>query len=173
MKWQVPAPVAELLDAAAQSPLLVQRSHSPVLQRQEIEQALPHRDPFLFLDEVVHLDPEEGWIAARYDLKRGEAIVAGHFPGHPTWPGTLQVEAIAQAGAILYNRKHQTGGEIGLLTNILAARFIRKITPGADLYITARVLDYGQMGEVVGQVLQNGEICSVAAVRFYSLSEEI
>ncbi len=98
--------------------------------------------------------------------------MAGHFPNAPTWPGIFQVEAITQAGGLLFNHKHNIG-EIGLLTNVLAARFMGRVTPGADLYIVARMLDYGQMTEAVGQAVQNGKVCSAAATRFYSLSEEL
>ena len=175
MKWDVPPEVAEVLDVALKSPLLpgLDPSGTPVLGRNEINKALPHRDPFLFLDDILYLDEEEGLVAARYDLERGRFIMSGHFPDAPTWPGVFQIEAVAQAGGLLYNRMHKVEGEIGLLTNVLTARFVSKITPGAELYIVARVLDYGQMNETVGQTIQNGKICSVAAVRCYSLSEEL
>jgi UDP-3-O-[3-hydroxymyristoyl] N-acetylglucosamine deacetylase / 3-hydroxyacyl-[acyl-carrier-protein] dehydratase len=175
MKWDVPVEVAQVLDVALKSPLWpsLDPSCPPVLRRSEIHQALPHRDPFLFLDDILHLDEEEGIVAARYDLERGKVFLSGHFPNAPTWPGVFQIEAIAQVGGLLYNRMHKVEGEIGLLTNVLTARFVNKITPGAELYIVARVLDYGQMNETIGQTIQNGKICSVAAVRCYSLSEEL
>lgn len=175
MKWDVPVEVAQVLDGALKSPLLpgLDPSCPPVLRRSEIHQALPHRDPFLFLDDILHLDEEAGIVAARYDLEKGRVFLSGHFPDAPTWPGVFQIEAIAQAGGLLYNRMHKVEGEIGLLTNVLSARFVSKITPGAELVIVVHVLDYGQMAEIVGQTLQNGKICSVAAVRFYSLSEDL
>ena len=175
MKWDVPIELVPLLDAALKSPLLPDLDFScpPVLRRDEIHRALPHRDPFLFLDDILYLDEEQGLVAARYDLERGRVFLSGHFPDAPTWPGVFQIEAIAQVGGLVYNRTHNVQGEIGLLTNVLTARYVGKITPGADIYTVARVLDYGQMNETVGQTIQNGKICSVAAVRCYSLSEDI
>jgi 3-hydroxymyristoyl/3-hydroxydecanoyl-(acyl carrier protein) dehydratase len=175
MKWNPSDEVAELLNFASKQLLLpgLDPESPPVMRRTEIEEILPHRDPFLFLDEILHFDPGEGMIAARYDLEKGKFILSGHFPGNPTWPGIFQVEAISQAGGLLYNHIHKIEGDIGLLTNIIAARFIAKITPGTDLFVVTRVLDYGQMVEFVGQTLQNGKICSVAATRCYSLSEEL
>jgi 3-hydroxymyristoyl/3-hydroxydecanoyl-(acyl carrier protein) dehydratase len=175
MKWSPSEEVTELLDFASKQLLLpdLNLGSSPVMRRNEIEGILPHRDPFLFLDEILHFDPDEGMIAARYDLAKGNFILSGHFPGDPTWPGIFQVEAVSQAGGLLYNHIHKIEGEVGLLTNIIAARFMGKIAPGADLIVVARLLDFGQMGEFVGQTLQNGKICSVAATRCYSLSEEL
>ncbi len=175
MKWDVPEEVQETLNFALKSLLVpgLDVTTPPVLGREEIQRAIPHRDPFLFLDDILYVDENEELIAARYDLKRGRLILSGHFPDAPMWPGVFQIEAIAQAGGMLYNRKHKIEGEIGLLTNVLAARFTNKVIPGADVYTVVRVFDYGQMAELVGQTLQSGNICSVAAVRFYSLSEEL
>lgn len=173
MKWSASDEVAELLNFASKQLLLpdLDPGSAPVMRRTKIEEILPHRDPFLFLDEILYFDPERGMIAARYDLERGRFILSGHFPGNPTWPGIFQVEAVSQAGGLLYNHIHNIEGEVGLLTNIIAARFMGKITPGSDLIVVVRLLDFGQMGEFVGQTLQNGRICAVAATRCYSLSE--
>lgn len=175
MRWNPSDEVAELLDVASKQLLLpdLDPVRPAIMRRAEIERILPHRDPFLFLDEILHFDPDKGTIAARYDLEKGKFILSGHFPGAPTWPGIFQVEAVNQAGGMMYNHIHKIGGELALLTNILAARFMVRITPGADLFVIARLLDYGQMCEFVGQTLQNGKICSVAATRCYSLSEEL
>ncbi len=174
MKWNVSDEVAETLDLAAKQVLIPDFDPRcpPVIRRAEIEKLLPHRDPFLFLDEILYMDPERGIIAARYDLARGEYILSGHFPGEPTWPGIFQVEGITQAGGLLYNRTHKLEGGPGVMTNVLAARFMERITPGADLIVIAQNMEFGPMTDVVGQTLQNGKICSVAATRFYSLSED-
>lgn len=174
MRWNPSDEVAELLDVASKHLLLpdLDPTCPPVMGRPEIERILPHRDPFLFLDEVLHFDLDNGVAAARYDLERGRFILSGHFPDAPMWPGIFQVEGINQVGGLLVNHAHKTEGGLGVLTNVLASRFMRKVTPGADLLMIARILDFGDMTEVVGQTLQNGEICSVAATRIYSLSEE-
>lgn len=167
---------AEQILRTAEKSLLVSSfdpSQPPVVGRGEIERVLPHRDPFLFIDAVLCLDLERGLIATRYDLQRGHAILAGHYPNNPLWPAIFQVEAIAQAGGFFYNCSHHVEGAPGLLTHILGARFMRPVTPGADVHVVARVLEDGLFIEIVGQSLQNGQICSVAAVKFYSLGEDL
>jgi len=146
-------------------------SHS-VFGRDEIERFLPHRDLFLFLDEILWLDLEAGLIAARYDLARGKVILSGHFPNNPVWPGVLMVEAVAQSGGFFYNYQAGLAGGPGVMTSILGARFIHPVTPGADLQIVSRVIQTGLLTEAVGQCLQNGKICAVAAVNLISLKED-
>jgi len=61
---------------------------------------LPHREPFLFVDRVIKLDPHKSIVAERH-LRREEPHFAGHFPGHPVMPGVLIAEALAQASGLL------------------------------------------------------------------------
>ncbi len=174
MSWTMPEEAVEILDLAKRNLLLPEPDGSTTVLfgRKEIEQVLPHRDPFLFLDAILFMDATEGLLAARYDLERGRFILSGHFPGDPMWPGIFQVEAITQLGGFLHNYKHHDQGAVGVLTDILAARFLLPIKPGGDMYVLVRVVDYGLMKLVVGQCLQHGKICSVGAVKFYSLSED-
>ncbi len=153
----------------AEKELLVpaEKSHNhAVLDHAAVEHVLPHRDPFLFVDEVIMLDLERSVIKTRYSLSRAEEILAGHFPDHPLLPGVLQVEAIAQAGLILCLRRMETpDAPIPVLTQILGARFVRPITPGGDLEITATEIEDGLFSVIVGQCVHLGEICSVASVQ--------
>jgi len=175
MRYSVTEEVADLLDQAQRGLLLqgFDSSAPPIMRRAEIERWLPHRQPFLFLDDVLHIDPEKGVIAARYDLKGGELFLSGHFPGDPTWPGVFQIETIAQSAGLFinYTRKSEQGP--GLLTHVMHARFVARIKPGADVIVISQVLDYGQIIETVGQSIQNGKICAVAATKMYSLAEEM
>lgn len=138
-----------------------------VLSRQDIENLLPHRDPFLFLDRILFLDRHEPLIVGAYDLTRSENVFSGHFPGEPVWPGVLQVEAVAQAGLVLA-RSLAPPDEPAVpvaLTHILAAQFMKPILPGGEVEIAARVVEDGLFVTIVGQCLRNGQVCSAAAIR--------
>jgi 3-hydroxyacyl-[acyl-carrier-protein] dehydratase len=159
---------AALLATAERAPLF-STDHAPsgAIERRAIEAILPHRDPFLFVDEVVDLDKKSGTIRARYELSRAREVFRGHFPALPVFPGVLQIEAMAQAGIVLRALLAGAGSlESVALTHVLAARFMRPVTPdkAPQLELAARVLEDGLFFTVVGQCLLGGEICSAAAV---------
>src|SRR3970282_1366460 len=70
----------------------------------EIRRLLPHREPFLFIDEVVDIEPTRRLVALKR-VRADEPFFAGHFPGAPVMPGVLIIEALAQAGALLLFRE--------------------------------------------------------------------
>lgn len=166
MTWPMSEDVAQLFRGATKEPLvpLADRGREPILDRKAVEAVLPHRDPFLFIDQVTLLDLEKGLIAARYDLSRAQDVFAGHFPNRPLWPGVLQMEAIGQAGIILYlKRADMSGLSTVTLTHIVGARFMRPVVPGGDVEVLARVLEDGLFFTVVGQCLQDRSVCSIVA----------
>jgi len=165
-----PPEVITLLRASLRAPMLPgpERAGGPDLDRGRIEGLLPHRGSFLLIDRITHIDPGSATIVCRYDLARARPIFAVHFPGRPLFPGVLQVEAIGQAGSCLSRLlKEVNGSSEGdlILTQILAAHFLRPVRPEGDLEVVARILPDGLFNIVVGQCLQRDEVCAVAAVR--------
>jgi len=100
---------------------------------------LPHRPPFRFVDAVDELVTATS-IAARYRVTGEEAFLAGHFPGNPVFPGVLQLEALAQAGAIAVLSDERYAGKLPLFGGVEKARFRRIVRPGDELVLTV-VLD--------------------------------
>jgi 3-hydroxyacyl-[acyl-carrier-protein] dehydratase len=143
----------------------------PLLARPAVEDLLPHRDPFLLVDEVHGLDTAGGVISTSYDLARASWVFAAHFPGRPVWPGVLQVEAIAQSGCVLYAAQRGRPLREVAATHILGARFVRAVVPGAGLEVVARGFEDGLFFTVVGQCLQGGRVCSAAALRAYPIQD--
>jgi 3-hydroxyacyl-[acyl-carrier-protein] dehydratase len=103
-----------------------------VLGRAEIEAILPHREPFLMIDEVLELEPGER-VRARKTVRPDEWYLAGHFPGRPVMPGVLIVEAMAQTGAVAVLSQEENRGRIALFAGIDDVRFKRIVEPGDEL----------------------------------------
>jgi len=102
------------------------------LGRREIETIIPHREPFLLLDEVVVLEPGVR-VVARKRVRDDEWYLAGHFPGRPIMPGVLMVEALAQAGAVAVLSEPENQGKLALFAGIDDLRFKRIVVPGDEL----------------------------------------
>ena len=100
--------------------------------RAVIESIIPHRDPFLFLDEVLELEPGVR-VVARKAVRGDEWFFPGHFPGRPIMPGMIVVEAMAQAGAVAVLSQESNRGKIALFAGIDDVRFKRIVRPGEEL----------------------------------------
>jgi 3-hydroxyacyl-[acyl-carrier-protein] dehydratase len=111
---------------------------TPPLGKEEIEQILPHRDPFLLLDEVIELEPGVR-VVARKLVRPDEWYLAGHFPGRPIMPGVLMVEAMAQTGAVAVLADEANRGKLALFAGIDDVRFKRIVEPGDELELTCEL----------------------------------
>jgi len=108
------------------------------LGRTEIESILPHREPFLLIDEVLELEPGKR-VVARKTVRADEWYLAGHFPGRPVMPGVLIVEAMAQTGAVAVLSDDENRGKLALFAGIDNVRFKRIVEPGDELELTCEL----------------------------------
>jgi 3-hydroxyacyl-[acyl-carrier-protein] dehydratase len=108
------------------------------LGREQIEEILPHRDPFLFLDEVTVLEPGSR-VVARKLVQDDEWFLTGHFPGRPIMPGVIIVEAMAQCGAVAVLADEANRGKLALFAGIDDVRFKRMVLPGDELELTCEL----------------------------------
>ena len=103
-----------------------------------IHAAIPHRDPFLLLDEIVEESPER--IVCRKTFTGNEWFYAGHYPGAPLTPGVLLCEAALQAGAVLLSQQAKEAAEtsakkVPVATRLNNVRFKRMVKPGETIEI--------------------------------------
>lgn len=129
---------------------------------------LPHRPPFLFVDEVKELTPGgSGDITAVYRVTGEEAFLAGHFPGNPVFPGVLQIEALAQAGAIVLLCLEQYAGKLPLFGGMEKVRFRRVVCPGDELVLQMKIEKLSARGGwASGKATVDGETTCEARLLF-------
>lgn len=137
-----------------------------------IQQILPHRYPFLLVDKIIELEPRTRIVGIK-QVTVNEQFFAGHFPGAPVMPGVLQIEALAQVGAILALREFEDrGAKIPFFSGIDDAKFRRPVVPGDTLRLEVTALRVGSkvqkmrgVASVDGNVTAEATIMSVIADR--------
>ncbi|HVF29609.1 MAG TPA: 3-hydroxyacyl-ACP dehydratase FabZ [Pyrinomonadaceae bacterium] len=137
-----------------------------------IQEILPHRYPFLLVDKIIELEPRIRIVGIK-QVTINEPFFAGHFPQAPVMPGVLQIEALAQVGAILALREFEDRDDkIPFFSGIESARFRRPVVPGDTLTLEVTALRVGSkvqkmrgVASVDGKVTAEAEIMSVIANR--------
>ena len=112
------------------------------ITKDDIKEYLPHREPFLFIDEVVDIDINNEIHARKY-IAKDEYFLEGHFPDNPIFPGVIIIEALGQASGILgflTMGKTPEEGSIYVLAGVDNVRFRRRERPGDTIDIYSKVL---------------------------------
>ena len=141
------------------------------LDRAQIEALLPHRPPFLLVDEVVEGEPGVRCVALR-TLRDEDFWFAGHFPGNPVMPGVLIVEALAQAATIAAasgatGEGEGMAGKIGLFAGIDKVRFKRVVKPGDTMRLEAEITSFrGPVGKCTVKATVDGQLACRGELMF-------
>ncbi|WP_079528240.1 3-hydroxyacyl-ACP dehydratase FabZ [Halobacillus hunanensis] len=137
-----------------------------MLDIQAIKEIIPHRYPFLLIDQVEEI--EEGKRAVGYkNVTVNEPFFQGHFPDYPVMPGVLITEALAQMGAVAMLKKEENQGKLAFFTGIDKCRFKRQVQPGDRLKLEVEIVRLkGPMGKGKALATVDGETACEAEIMF-------
>ncbi|ARI76095.1 3-hydroxyacyl-ACP dehydratase FabZ [Halobacillus mangrovi] len=137
-----------------------------MLDIEEIKKVIPHRYPFLLIDQVEEV--VEGERAVGYkNVTVNEPFFQGHFPDYPVMPGVLITEALAQIGAVAMLKKEENQGKLAFFTGIDKCRFKRQVKPGDRLKLEVEIVRLkGPMGKGKAKATVDGEVACEAEIMF-------
>ena len=133
------------------------------LNKKQIGELIPHRDPFLFLDELINIKKLETATGIK-TFKDNEEFFKGHFPDHPIVPGVILIEMMAQAGAALiaYSIKEDTKDKIVYLMNIEKSKFRNPVFPNQKIFTDIQAIrSKGRVWKLEGKAhdSENRTVC--------------
>jgi 3-hydroxyacyl-[acyl-carrier-protein] dehydratase len=136
-----------------------------ILDSIAIQEILPHRYPFLLVDKIIELEPRVRIVGIK-QVTVNEQFFQGHFPGAPVMPGVLQIEALAQVGAILALREfNDRDNRIPFFSGIENAKFRRPVVPGDTLVLEVTALRIGsRVQKMRGEAKVDGKITAEAEI---------
>ena len=135
------------------------------LHKADIEANIPHRDPFLLVDEVRVLEEKKKYVGIKH-VRPDEYYFKGHFPQKPVMPGVLIVETISQAfgGAIM--RQIADKGGLPLFLSIDNAKFRGMVVPGDTLEMPIEIIRLGKISKIYAEAYVKGKLCTQASLTF-------
>ena len=139
--------------------------------RDVIEQLIPHRAPFLLVDEILELEPGKR-VVGRREIRADDWWFPGHFPQRPVMPGVLTIEAIAQAGAVAVLADEANRGKIPFFAGIDDCRFKRVVEPGDVLTLECEFVRVrGPIAKGLGRASVGDEVAAEAMLTVFVADE--
>lgn len=137
-----------------------------MLNKEQIKQIIPQREPFLMIDEVEECIPGESSTAYKY-VKEEEWYFKGHFPGNPIMPGVLIAESLAQTGAVSILGMEENKGKNALFGGIDKMKFKRQVVPGDTLKLEVKIIKRkGPIGIGEGIATVDGKLAAKGEFTF-------
>ena len=142
----------------------------PVLERydaEHIKRNIPHREPFLLVDEILVLEHAKKYIGVHH-VSPDEYYFKGHFPGSPVMPGVLVIESMSQAfgGSIMEAVSKGDQKLLPLFLSIENAKFRGMVQPNDTLEMPIEILRLGRMSKIYAEAYVNGKLCAQATLNF-------
>ncbi|MBQ8184709.1 MAG: 3-hydroxyacyl-ACP dehydratase FabZ [Lachnospiraceae bacterium] len=136
------------------------------LDSKQIMEILPHRQPLLLVDRIDELEPGKRAVG-RKCVSYNEPFFAGHFPGEPVMPGVLQIEALAQVGAVALLSLPEYKGKLAFFGGINNAKFKRMVVPGDVLIMEVEISKRkGPIGSGIAKAYVDGQLAVSAELIF-------
>src|SRR6266568_6818770 len=150
-----------------------QQGRVPDLDIERIRAMIPHRYPFLMIDRVVEIVPDESAVGIK-NVSINEPYFAGHFPQRPVMPGVLIIEAMAQTAAVLVVQTlgHEAEGKLVYFMSVDNARFRRPVVPGDTLHVrVAKQRHRGNVWRFEGRAEVRGQLMAEAVFAAMIMSD--
>lgn len=136
------------------------------LDIKQIMEIIPHRQPFLLIDRVTELVPGKS-VKGYKNISYNEPYFAGHFPQEPVMPGVLQLEALAQLGAVAVLCQEENKGKTAYFAGVNSAKFKQKVVPGDRLDLECEIIKVkGPLGIGAVKATVNGKLACKAEISF-------